>query len=227
MSGNNWGLAAYGTYYLANGMFFDGMVGYGRNDYTLHRRISYSVAGAVANQTASSDPTAYLWNVNLGAGYTAYRESWSFTPSVRVNYLQNKVDSYDETMSSPVGSAVGSAMALSVASQTYTSLVSDLGLQIGKAINTKSGVILPSLRASWLHEFENDQQQVGAFFINDINRAPLFILTNQPDRDYFNVGLAVTAQFAQGRSAFISYDALLGYSGVSMNAVNAGVRFEF
>jgi outer membrane autotransporter protein len=233
MSSKEWGLAGYGTYFLPNGLFFDGLIGYGSNDYTLHRRISYSVAGCSpapcnADQTATSDPDANLWNFNLGAGYTFYREGWSFTPALRLNYLQNEVDGYSESMSSPIStSAVGSSMALSIAGQTYTSFVSDLSIEIARAISLKSGVLVPQLRLSWLHEFENDQEQVGTFLINDINKVPFFVLTNEPDRDYFDLGIAVSAQFARGASGFISYNALLGYSGVNLQAVNAGVRFEF
>jgi outer membrane autotransporter protein len=118
-------------------------------------------------------------------------------------------------------------MALSIAGQTYTSFVSDLSIEIARAISLKSGVLVPQLRLSWLHEFENDQEQVGTFLINDINKVPFFVLTNEPDRDYFDLGIAVSAQFARGASGFISYNALLGYSGVNLQAVNAGVRFEF
>jgi outer membrane autotransporter protein len=230
MSGNDYSLAVYGTYFLPSGLFFDGLISYGYNDYTLHRTVNYSVVGKNANQTATSTPTADLWNINLGVGYTYYREAWSLTPSLHLNYLENKVDSYNEAMSSPVSSSVpGSSMALGIASQTYRSFVSDLGIQVARAFSLKSSVLQPYLRLSWLHEFENSQQQVGAFFINDINKAttPLFIVTNEPTRDYFNLGVGVSAQFARGVSGFISYDTLLGYSGVTLNAVNVGARFEF
>ena len=74
---------------------------------------------------------------------------------------------------------------------------------------------------------DNDQQQVRATFIDDTNRQPLFVLTNKPDQNYFELGIGVAAQFAKGRSAFLSYNRLLGYQDVTYNAVNAGMRLEF
>jgi outer membrane autotransporter protein len=78
-----------------------------------------------------------------------------------------------------------------------------------------------------VHEYLNDQQRIGTRFANDINATPFYVATNDPERDYFDLGVGVSAQFAQGRSGFISYTTLLGYQGVSYNAVNAGVRIEF
>ena len=53
------------------------------------------------------------------------------------------------------------------------------------------------------------------------------VATDEPDRNYYNVGLGLAAQFARGRSAFISYETVLGRTAVANNAVTAGLRFEF
>jgi outer membrane autotransporter protein len=225
MTGDSWGISLYGSYNMDNGFFVDGLIGYGQSDYKLKRRLNYTIGSETAIQTARSDPSADLWNINVGVGYTLYKDAWSITPSARLNYLQNDVDSYRERMSDPTG--VGGAMALSIDSQTFTSFTSDLGLQVARAISYKGGVIVPQLRIGWVHEFENGQEQVGARFVSDINGEPLFILTDEPVRDYADLSLGVSAQFANGRSAFLSYNTLLGYNDVTYNAINAGVRLEF
>ncbi|ESQ14733.1 MAG: hypothetical protein N838_10900 [Thiohalocapsa sp. PB-PSB1] len=235
LDGNSWGLSLYASYTMDNGLFIDGLFGYAQNDYTMKRNIAYTtgefssggqqVDAAVATQVAKSDPNADVWNFNIGAGYTLYRDEWSITPSLRLNYLQNDVDSYRETMSNPLG--VGGSMALAIDSQTFTSFTSDLGVQVARAISTESGVWVPQLRIGWVHEFENSQEEVGARFINDIDNQPFFVATQTPVRDYADLSVGVSAQFAGGRSAFISYNTLLGYNDVTYNAVNAGVRLEF
>jgi len=235
MDGDGWGVSLYGSYALENGFFVDGLIGYAQNDYTLKRRINYTTGAwefggqsegpLTASQVAKSDPSADLWNFNIGAGYTYYKEAWSITPSVRLNYLQNEVDSYTESMSDPLG--VGGSMALAIDAQTFTSFTSDIGVQFARAISHKSGVIVPQLRIGWVHEFENDQERVGARFVNDINNTPTFILTDEPVADYADLSIGVSAQFAGGRSAFLSYNTLLGYDDVTYNAINAGVRLEF
>lgn len=235
LEGDSWGLSLYGSYSMDNGLFFDGLVGYAQNDYTMKRRINYTtgefaadgttVDAASASQVATSDPDADVWNFNVGAGYTLYRDAWSITPSLRLNYLQNAVDGYSERMSDP--QAVGGSMALAIDSQTFKSFTSDLGVQVSRAISTGSGVWVPQLRIGWVHEFENSQEQVGARFVNDINNQPLLVLTQTPDRNYADLSVGVSAQFAGGRSAFLSYNTLLGYENVTYNAINAGVRLEF
>lgn len=225
LSGESWGVLGYASYFLPNGAFIDGSIGYANTSYDLKRDINYSIAGTAAHQTAKSDPDADVWNLSLGAGYDLFLNPFSVTPSLRLSYVENNVDSYRERMSNP--SAVGGAMALAVDSQTYTSLTSNLSVQISRAISTQSGVLVPQLRLGWIHEFQNDQEHVGATFANDINQQPLYILTNKPDQNYFDVGLGVSGQFSKGRSAFIAYNTLLGYEDVTYNAITAGVRLEF
>jgi|GEM_PF-707476 len=235
LEGDSWGLSFYGSYSMDNGLYVDGLVGYAKSDYDMKRRINYTtgefsadgatVDAATATQVAKSSPSADVWNFNIGAGYSFYRDAWSITPSLRLNYLQNAVDSYSERMSNPT--AVGGSMALALDSQTFTSFTSDLGVQVARAISTSYGVWIPQLRIGWVHEFDNAQERVGARFVNDINNQPLFVLTQTPDRNYADLSLGVSAQFAGGRSAFLSYNTLLGYDEVTYNAINAGVRLEF
>jgi uncharacterized protein with beta-barrel porin domain len=225
MDSTSWGGAFYGTYFLPNGLYFDGLVSYASNNYDLKRNVIYAIGNETANQVASSSPNADLWNFSLGAGYTMYQGGLSFTPLVRLTYLNNSVGSYSEQMSNPF--AVGGSMAQAIDSQTYESLRSNLGFQIAKAFSTSYGVFSPELTATWVHEYLNSQEQVGTRFVNDINDTPFYVVTNNPDHNYVDLGVGVSAQFAQGRSAFISYKTLLGYQGVTYNAVNAGIRIEF
>jgi len=225
MEGDTWGVSLYGSYSLENGFFIDGLVGYASTDYTLKRNVTYMIGTETATQVAKSDPNADIWNLNVGAGYTYYMDSWSITPSVRLNYLQNEVDSFAERMTNPT--AVGGAMALALDSQTYDSFTSNIGVQIANAISHRGGVVVPQLRIGWVHEFQDDQEQVGARFVDDINNQPLFVVTDERVSDYADLSLGVSAQFPQGRSAFLSYNTLLGYDDVSYNAINAGFRLEF
>lgn len=225
LQGESWGVIGYASYFLQDGLFIDGSVGYSNTSFEMEREINYSIAGSTARQIAKSDPDADVWSLSAGVGYDLFVNPFSITPSLRLSYVENSVDGYRERMSDPT--TVGGAMALSVDSQTYTSLTSNLGVQISRAISTDSGVWVPQLRIGWIHEFENDQEKVGATFVNDINQQPLYILTNKPDENYFDLGVGVSGQFANGRSAFIAYNTLLGYDDVTYNAITAGVRLEF
>lgn len=221
----SWSGALYATYFLPSGLYVDGLVSYAANDYDLRRNLVYAIDGQSANQVASASPNADLWNLSLGGGYTMSRGDLSFTPMLHLTYLNNAVDGYVERMSDPNG--VGGGLAQSLDAQVYESLRSNLGFQVTKAIGTAYGVFSPQARVAWVHEFLNGQERVGSRFVDDIGNTPFYVLTNSPDHDYFDLGLGVSAQFPLGRSVFISYNTLLGYSGVSYNAINAGVRIEF
>ena len=225
MDTDSWGGALYGTYFLPSGLYFDGLIGYSSNDYDLSRKIAYTLDGESVNQMATSDPSADLWNFSLGLGYTVYRQDLSFTPSARFTYLHNAVDGYQERMSAP--GEPGGSLAQAIDSQTYQSFRSELGFQISKAFSTGQGVLVPQLSFSWVHEFLNDQEAVGTRFVDDINNTRFYILTNDPDPDYFDLGVGMSAQFSQGRSGFLAFNSLLGYQGVTYNSVSFGMRFEF
>jgi outer membrane autotransporter protein len=227
MTTESWGLSGYGTLYLDNGLFLDGLIGYNWGEYDLKRDLIYSTGPQNVVQTARSKPDARMFSFSVGAGYTLATGAFSITPMARLEYVDNDVDGFTERMSNP--STDGGAMAVSMDSATYTSFTSRLGVQIARAFSHSWGVVLPSLRLDWVHEFDNDQQDVPGRFIGDIqpNGTPFFVITNNPDRDYFDLALAVSGQFAEGRSAYISYNTLLDFNDLNYNAVNAGVRLEF
>jgi outer membrane autotransporter protein len=229
MTMDGWGLGAYGTYYLDSGLFLEGTIGYNWNDYDVNRNIDYNIddSGSITRvrQTAKSSPDGKLFYATLGGGYSINRQSFTFTPQLSVEYIRNHVNSFRESLTNP--DAPGSSWALAYDSQSYTSLTSRLGMMAAKAISTQSGIFVPQISIHWIHEFENDQEGISARFINDLSATPLTIWTTKPDHDYFDLGLGLSGQFANGRSAFISYNTILGYEDVSEHAITGGVRLEF
>ncbi|AFL76330.1 autotransporter outer membrane beta-barrel domain-containing protein [Thiocystis violascens] len=230
MEMDGWGIGAYGTYYWEGGAFVEGTLGYNRNEYDLRRRIAYGIASdtdgkTIVRQTATSSPEADVLYASLGGGYTIDRQSFTITPSASLNYTENAVDAYRETMSNP--QAAGGSLAIGYDSQTYTSLTSRLGVMVAKAISSGSGVFLPQLSLDWVHEFQNDQETLDARFVNDLSNTPLLVTTSRPDHNYFDLGLGISGQFAQGRSAFISVNTLLGYEDVTSYSITGGFRIEF
>lgn len=229
MNMDGWGLGAYGTYFLDNGIFFEGIAGYNWNHYDLKRRINYTLDSGEGttrvNQTAQSSPSGGVFHATLGTGYSLNREAYTITPKLSLNYVRNSVGSYGERMSDP--NASGGTWALAYDSRDYTSFTSRLGVIIANAISTGSGVFVPQFSLDWVHEFDNDQQAVGARFIYDLSATPLAIWTTKPDHNYFDLGVGISGQFANGRSAFISYNTLLGYEDISQYTITAGVRLEF
>ncbi len=229
MDTRTWGLGLYGTYYWDGGGFIEGSVGYDTHDYDLTRRIDYSIVvngvQTDVRQNATSDPDGRTFYVSLGGGYQLEQQAFTLTPSLKFNYLRTHLDSYSERLSNP--NAPGGGMGMAFESQTHESFTSRLGFTIARAFSSGSGVWVPQLSLDWVHEFLGDQEALQARFIDDLAGTPLLLTTMSPDRNYFDLGVGLSGQFAQGRSAFISINKLLGYEDIEHYTITGGVRMEF
>jgi outer membrane autotransporter protein len=102
-----------------------------------------------------------------------------------------------------------------------------LGGQASYSISQPWGVLVPQARLEWLHEFEDDSRLVTASFAQDTGAVEFSVPTDNPDRDYFNLGLGVAAVLPQGRSVFLYYETVVGRNDLTQHSVAAGVRLEF
>lgn len=224
LEAESWGVMGYGTFFVESGLYFEGSLGYNSLEYEMTRNISYQVGDLTAVQQMTSSPDGDSLSVSFGGGYTFGSDSWSFTPALRVDYLDNQIDSYQERSTNI--ETTGGAMALALGSTSFESLTSNLGLAIAKAISTNSGVVVPQISLDWVHEFEDDPTIIRARFVNDINRTRFGVGTTELDSDYFDLALGLSAQFQGGKSGFIAYRTLLDYDGLSYNSIEAGFRIE-
>lgn len=229
MDTSTWGLGLYGTQYWEGGAFVEGTLGYDVSDYDLTRKIDYSIEtnGVLTRvrQNATSTPESGTFYASLSGGYNLDVGSFMLTPALSLNYLRNNIDSYRERMSDPT--APGGSLAIAYDSQTYTSFNSRLGFMVSKAFSSSSGVWVPQLSLDWVHEFSGDQDRIDARFVSDLSATPLIISTTNPDRNYFDLGVGISGQFAQGRSAFLAINTLIGYEDVESYTISGGVRLEF
>ena len=112
--------------------------------------------------------------------------------------------------------------------QDVKSLSTVLGVQGSYAWSTNFGVLLPQVLFGWQHEFEDDSRIIRATFINDTTNGgkgtTIKVPTDRPDRDYFNLGLGLSAQFPHGISSFIYYQTVLAYEDLTENSFVGGLR---
>ena len=109
------------------------------------------------------------------------------------------------------------------------SLTSILGGQLSYAISTSNGIFTPQLLFEWAHEFKDDSRFITARFLYDPSSTPLpfNLATDAPDRDYFNLGVGLSATFAEGKSAFIFYETNLQREDINLDTISAGLRLTF
>ncbi len=207
-------LALYGTYHAPDSFYVDWIASLGRGDYDTTRTIRYSgFSGAAKGETDGG-----LLGLAVSAGADFRRDAWLFSPYARIEYIRSTIDAYRERG--------GGGLALNFDDQTITSLTTALGARVSKSISMNWGVLTPGAHLEWEHEFRDDERSIGAAFAVD-PAARLATSTDEPDRDYFNVGVGVSAVFARGRSAFITVESVLGQDDVTDHTIEAGVRLEF
>ncbi|MEA3273771.1 MAG: autotransporter domain-containing protein [Pseudomonadota bacterium] len=221
LDADSWHLAGYGTYYLSDQLYIDGILEYGWHDYDSKRNIQYQIADdldAVSRQ-AKADYDGSQFGGSLGAGYDFNKGAVDFGVYGRVNYIKVDVDSFQEKGAGGLG--------LKVDGFDATSVTTTLGGRISRVFNTNKAVLVPQARFEWEHEYDNDATQIVARFASDPFGTAFPIFADSPDRDYFRLGLGLSAVFPHGVSAFVNYDTLLDKRDWTDHLIDAGVRWEF
>ncbi|MDD5034513.1 MAG: autotransporter domain-containing protein [Methylococcaceae bacterium] len=206
----------YASYFLPQDFYLDFMANYGNHSYDLRRSISYSGFDATARSKPQGDQLGF--SLNFGKDF-AFSE-WNLNPYARLEYAKLQIGSYQEKG--------GSGLAMAFGSQNLDSLVTDVGAQIGRTFGLPWGVLTPSLRVEWEHQFENGAHRINGSFLGGAAGTGAFsILTSGTNSDYVNLGGSVAATFAEGRSAFLRYETRLGQSAISSHKIELGVRIPF
>ena len=228
VNADGWGGFVYGTYYKDR-FYIDGLVGYARTGYDIKRNIfiknkANNVAVYGGNDivaTAKGSPDSNDYTISAGSGYDFGHDAWSYGPYGRLTYLKVDVDHYRESGAGTYG------LNLDVDGQKWKSFTSVIGGQFSYSASQSFGVLVPQGRAGWVHEFENDAQNMTATYVDDPFNNQLDAQSDNPDRDYFEFGLGVSAVFKGGVQAFINYDTLLGLENLTVHYVSVGGRWEF
>jgi outer membrane autotransporter protein len=212
-----WNATLYSTYYPTDQFYLEGSASYGWGSYDQTRNIAYSLLGAPRKAKADFDGTQYA--LMLGAGYDITRGAYIFDVYGRLNYVSADLDGYRERGAN--------GLDLNIRDQSSTSFRSVLGGQVTRSVSLPWAVLLPQAWAEWSHEFEAGDDKVSGSFVYDPSQIAFALATDRFDTDFFRLGVGLGAQFAKGRTAFISYETALGLSDYMEQSVNLGVRLNF
>ena len=215
MEADNYTGAIYGSFFTDEGFFIDGIFSGSHIEYASRRHIQYTLSQAI-NTNAFGENEGDEFDVAMTTGFNFNYSGLTITPQVRVEYTSSQVDALNERG--------GQGWALHVDSQDFDSLQTAAGLQFAYAINLPWAVIMPMVRGEYIHEFKNDQRNISAYFSQDPTQTRFNILTDTPDRDYIILNAGMSAQFAHGISAFVSYDTVQAHSYVNNHNFVGGVR---
>ena len=212
--------------WYSESFYVDGFAGLGTSDYDMTRHIVIPSATAVSaiDETAISSTDSDDYTISVGGGYMGTSGSVTWQPYLRVAYSNTDIAAYDES------GADASGLNLHVDGQEWSSLTSSLGIDLSNAVSKDFGVLIPFLQIGWIHEFENDETTVTAFYIDDLFLSESHVLaagTDEPDQNYFELGFGISAVFKNGQQLFFKYDSLLGLKNVTSHLVTLGARWEF
>jgi outer membrane lipase/esterase len=220
----NYSVTFFGSYNVTPQLYVDGAIGLGRTDYELRRNAIFQETTRTVPQTnvnTSADTRGRETTATLGVGYDLAFGGWSVSPYLRGRYTRSRVDGYTENDLS------GSGLALTVEGTTSTSLTSVLGVRVSHAISTGFGVIVPHARAEYEHEFRDNSRTTASRFVLDANGTSFGVTTDDPDRNYFNLGVGAQMILPNGWMPFVDVEGLVGYSDYDRVRVTAGLRVEF
>ncbi len=217
-------LSLYGSWFQPSGLYLDGLVTWGWNDYDQGRAIRYQLGNVNVDQMAKASFDGTQWSASIGGGYSMNKGAWSYGPTARLEYIHASVDSFDERMSRP--NAPGGGWAVHVDDQEMDSFTSQIGAEVSYVMSQSWGVLIPTASIEWVHEFKDNPGDVRGYFLQDTSRTWFSLPTDDYDNDYFLIGLGASAQFANGISGFIQYRQLFGYSDLDVWSLNLGVRME-
>lgn len=229
----NRGVSLYGSWFPGRGLFVDATAGVDRKRMDTTRIVSLrkTVLGAPGGPPnvffdpppapVASDTDARESSAEIRAGYDFFAGVVTVGPRASLAMRRTEVDAFVERGNTP--------MALAFDSQTQDSLRTALGVQGSRAFNVAGGVIVSQLNLDWVHEFEDDQRVVTAYFAEDLrpNRSQLRFLNEAPDRDAFITRLSAVAVFPHGVSAFGSVQGLFGHEYLDRYGASVGLRVEF
>jgi len=182
----------------AGGWFYNGMVAGSADSYSLKRDIT-AVSAAAGH--FKGKPSGSTFFANFETGWEWRHEGWAFGPIAGIQYSRSDINAYTES---------GDAEAwqrLRVGKQKIDSLTSSLGFRISKVFHFSSISILPEIRASWLHEFEDGQRKVHATFnIPNEGAWGATLDASKTARDYFNGSAAFTFLLRENIPFSLEYD---------------------
>ena len=177
------------------------------------------------NQVAKASVDSNTFAAGLVTGYNFFLDGWTLTPTARWMYRNIQLDGYSESLSNPF--APGGSLGVAIGNQEYESITGNFGAQVSYAWSQSWGVLIPTLSGEYVHEFADNSQSVNVTFVNAPTGTGGFVMHNSGrDKDYALLNAGLSAQFARGVSAFVTYEKLLDLSSVTSDSLSMGVRVE-
>jgi outer membrane autotransporter protein len=155
----------------------------------------------------------------LGSGYDWHNGPWSYGPQLALQYMSASIDPFTEK---------GSLAPLHIESQAADSLHTQLGanLRYRNYIPPTLTFITPELSLAWQHEYLADSYALKSRLAG--GGGDIFTVHGPGvGSDSVLISLGVTVQWKPSFSTYLHYTLQAGTSGYEVNAIDAGLQFNF
>ena len=190
-------LAGYGSFHPGQKIFVDGMIGAGSLKFETQRYVSAASAYAVGDRDGNQ-----IFG-SVATGYEYRDDGLLVSPYARVDYARQKLKQSTE-------SGAGT-LALSYASQSFSSLQGALGVRAESVHATSFGFAAPRIRAEYQHNFE-DERQASVAYASPPGGAAYAILSGQVERNALILGVGNDFVMRNGAKFGIDYQILHTFS---------------
>jgi outer membrane autotransporter protein len=219
---------------------FNGIATYGKLTTDVDRIVSYTLpdsacgggANCTVNRSLDGDPDGHYVAAGATAGYQfTTADAWDLSPSVSLSYRRASIASFAETDPNPP--AGGDGLALYYDGQTVDSMRSIVGLDLSRSFSRSFGILTPTLRVEWDHEFKNEPRTIEARYAADTlaidkHCVSCFALPTDPATSNFGIaGAGVSVLLTHRVQAYVYYEDLFGVANYRSESVAIGLRAQF
>lgn len=146
---NTYQLTLYGNRDLGNGLYMDGQVGVGYNEYETTR--------SVGGNTAKGDFDGMQYTAKVGVGKVVEQDGWTLNPFGSLQYAFAKTDEYTET-------GAGGAN-LTVDTADYDTLTLAVGAKASYDMMSGDTLFRPNAAATVLYNVKHDTAEATSNFV--------------------------------------------------------------
>lgn len=218
LDSRSYSLNTYGAYYLDENISFQASVSLGSMNYDMARNVIFTVGGTTTSKVANSNPEGGHFGLSLGAAFDKSFQEFSGGLFTQLNFSRASIDGFSETGAGGLN--------LAVDEQTVNSLSLNFGGQLSIVISTRWGIVTPYLKAMYAHEFNKEDEEVRAYFVNDPSRTYMAFEAKTQDANFLKSTLGSSFVLPQGVMAFAQIDFTHLIQHYSQTNYTLGVRKE-
>lgn len=212
-------LLVFGSYSFGE-FSYDLQIGYSDTAFNTSRTISYEESGSTFTDTLTGRTNGSQILLNNLVQWSWSDGALSVYPFFKLDFLSTEVDGFAEQGES--------GFPMVIADQASELFMLGMGAQASYAFGFNWGVWLPSVELGLNSEINNGFNNVEARFAFDTDSDNTFVIENDGgDSAYLQFALGSSFTFKHGASAFVQYQQLLAYEGLSVQQLSGGLRLEF